>query len=245
MARQVRAHIEEAERLSVQDALTGLYNRRFLFSGGAKLLDAATRAGQPCACLMLDVDHFKRVNDTFGHLAGDQVLAHLAGLLAGGRAQVRPSRALWGRGVRRAVDRGRPGPRRGTGRTDTAPAGPDAVPGGRRASGGDGQHRRVRSPGAGWNSAKAPWTTCWPGRMRPCTRPRPPAATGSVHENASGGREGMIPCRPLRQRGPSASPLRIGACGFPFRGAGGNDSPRPPGGLLSFPFASTTIGNRP
>lgn len=83
MARQVRAHIEEAERLSVQDALTGLYNRRFLFSGGAKLLDAATRAGQPCACLMLDVDHFKRVNDTFGHLAGDQVLAHLAGLLAG------------------------------------------------------------------------------------------------------------------------------------------------------------------
>ncbi|MYL83760.1 diguanylate cyclase [Desulfovibrio aerotolerans] len=83
MACQMRGHIDAIERLSIQDALTGLNNRRFLFSGGLKLLSAALRAGQPCACLMLDVDHFKRVNDTFGHQAGDQVLAHLGRLLAG------------------------------------------------------------------------------------------------------------------------------------------------------------------
>ena len=83
MACQMRGHIDAIERLSVQDALTGLNNRRFLFSGGLKLLSAALRAGQPCACLMLDVDHFKRVNDTFGHQAGDQVLTHLGRLLAG------------------------------------------------------------------------------------------------------------------------------------------------------------------
>lgn len=84
MAREVRAHIEEAERLSVQDHLTGLYNRRFLYDGGAKLLLAAARAGRPCACLMIDVDHFKRVNDTYGHTVGDRVLAHVAGIIAGG-----------------------------------------------------------------------------------------------------------------------------------------------------------------
>lgn len=82
MAREVRNHIEETERLSVLDVLTGLYNRRFLFSGGAKLLDASVRAGRPCACLMLDVDHFKEVNDGHGHSAGDQVLAHVAGIIA-------------------------------------------------------------------------------------------------------------------------------------------------------------------
>ena len=80
MGRQVRGHIEEVERLSIQDALTGLHNRRFLFSGGAKLLYAAARANQACSCLMLDVDHFKRVNDIHGHQSGDQVLAQLAAL---------------------------------------------------------------------------------------------------------------------------------------------------------------------
>ncbi len=81
MAAQTRAHIEEVERISVQDALTVLYNRRFLFSSGAKLLAAAQRDGRPCACLMVDVDHFKSVNDTYGHAVGDTVLAHLAAIL--------------------------------------------------------------------------------------------------------------------------------------------------------------------
>lgn len=83
MACDVRGHIEAIEQLSVQDELTGLYNRRFLFSSGLKLVAAALRAGQPCCCLMFDVDHFKRVNDTFGHQAGDHVLSHIGALLAG------------------------------------------------------------------------------------------------------------------------------------------------------------------
>jgi len=82
MAREVRRHIEESERLGIQDPLTGLYNRRFLFAGGTKLVEAAQRAKRPCSCLMLDVDHFKRINDTYGHQTGDQALAHLAGIIA-------------------------------------------------------------------------------------------------------------------------------------------------------------------
>jgi diguanylate cyclase (GGDEF)-like protein len=78
MAREVRDQIEEAKRLGIQDPLTGLYNRRFLFDGGTKLLEASVRAGRSCSCLMLDVDHFKLVNDTYGHKTGDQVLVHLA-----------------------------------------------------------------------------------------------------------------------------------------------------------------------
>ncbi|WP_300163836.1 sensor domain-containing diguanylate cyclase [Solidesulfovibrio sp.] len=82
MAGEMRAHIDEVERISVEDALTGLYNRRFLFSGGLKLLEASLRANRPCSCLMLDVDYFKNVNDAFGHAAGDRALAHLARVLA-------------------------------------------------------------------------------------------------------------------------------------------------------------------
>ena len=82
MAEAAGTHIAEIERLSVQDALTGLYNRRFLFSSGTTLLAGAQRAGRPCACLMVDVDHFKAVNDKHGHNVGDRVLAHLGLILA-------------------------------------------------------------------------------------------------------------------------------------------------------------------
>lgn len=81
MAHDVRGHIEQVERLSIQDHLTGVYNRRFLYDGGTKMLLAFLRAARPCSCLMLDVDHFKVVNDTYGHRIGDQILAHLAGVL--------------------------------------------------------------------------------------------------------------------------------------------------------------------
>jgi diguanylate cyclase (GGDEF)-like protein len=82
MADEVRGHIEETERLSIQDHLTGLYNRRFLYAGGIKLLEASLRGERACSCLMLDVDHFKTINDTYGHTVGDQVLAHIAGVIA-------------------------------------------------------------------------------------------------------------------------------------------------------------------
>lgn len=72
---------EELERLSITDGLTGLSNRRRLM----EVLDVearrAKRHKRPFALVMLDVDHFKQVNDTHGHLAGDEVLKRLASLL--------------------------------------------------------------------------------------------------------------------------------------------------------------------
>lgn len=61
------------------DELTGLRNRRSFFGDAAVLLDAATAAGRPVSALMIDLDHFKAVNDRHGHAVGDTVLRELAG----------------------------------------------------------------------------------------------------------------------------------------------------------------------
>lgn len=65
-------------RSGITDALTGLYNRRYLQHRLVDELARARREGRPLACLMLDVDHFKPVNDRWGHQAGDRVLAQIA-----------------------------------------------------------------------------------------------------------------------------------------------------------------------
>jgi diguanylate cyclase len=70
-----------------RDVLTQLYNRRFLPTIMRRELSLARRQENQFAVLMIDVDHFKRVNDTHGHEAGDRVLQHIAALLmAHGRA---------------------------------------------------------------------------------------------------------------------------------------------------------------
>lgn len=66
---------------SVVDPLTGLFNRRYLENVLERECRRAVRAGRPLTVLMLDVDHFKNVNDTWGHDAGDLVLRELAGVL--------------------------------------------------------------------------------------------------------------------------------------------------------------------
>lgn len=66
-----------AEALADTDELTGLYNRRAFFNYGNKLVQQAQRARQPLAVIMFDVDHFKRVNDQWGHAAGDTALIAL------------------------------------------------------------------------------------------------------------------------------------------------------------------------
>ena len=63
------------------DPLTGLFNRRALDQALELAWQGHLRTRQPLSLLMVDVDHFKRVNDTHGHAAGDQVLVHLAALL--------------------------------------------------------------------------------------------------------------------------------------------------------------------
>ncbi len=69
---------EEAQRLSITDGLTGLWNYRYFTMTVAKEIERAARFGRPLALLMLDLDHFKRVNDTFGHQRGDEVLVEFA-----------------------------------------------------------------------------------------------------------------------------------------------------------------------
>ena len=69
---------QEVERLSVTDPLTGVNNFRHLSTMLAREMERATRFGHPLGVLMLDIDRFKPVNDTYGHAAGDAVLRELA-----------------------------------------------------------------------------------------------------------------------------------------------------------------------
>ncbi|MBP7586655.1 MAG: diguanylate cyclase [Thermoanaerobaculia bacterium] len=66
---------------SVRDPLTALFNRRYLEETLTREIDRARRKGSALTVAMTDLDHFKRLNDTWGHEAGDQVLRHFAGLL--------------------------------------------------------------------------------------------------------------------------------------------------------------------
>ncbi len=68
----------EVKRLATTDDLTGISNRRHFLQLGERLFETARRYGQPLSVLMLDVDHFKRVNDRHGHAVGDQVLRAIA-----------------------------------------------------------------------------------------------------------------------------------------------------------------------
>ena len=65
-------------RSGLTDFLTGFHNRRYLQSRLREELARAQRAKHPVVCLMIDVDHFKRINDQYGHLAGDAVLREVA-----------------------------------------------------------------------------------------------------------------------------------------------------------------------
>jgi two-component system cell cycle response regulator len=73
----VRVH-EEAQRLSLTDPLTGLWNYRYLRESLRREVERASRFGRMLTVLVLDLDHFKEVNDTYGHAAGDAVLSEFA-----------------------------------------------------------------------------------------------------------------------------------------------------------------------
>jgi diguanylate cyclase (GGDEF)-like protein len=77
----LRRKNEELETLSVTDGLTGLHNRRRLMESLTDEVRRSQRLKHTFSVLMVDVDHFKKYNDTFGHLAGDGVLARVAALL--------------------------------------------------------------------------------------------------------------------------------------------------------------------
>ena len=83
---QLRQRNVELDRMSRTDALTGLYNRRHLDEELVRQQSDANRHHDPLCVLLLDIDHFKKINDTFGHPAGDLVLCAFADRL---RAELR------------------------------------------------------------------------------------------------------------------------------------------------------------
>jgi two-component system cell cycle response regulator len=79
--RQARADREELERLANFDPLTGLYNRQAILGKLRELINRAKRYKEDFSLSMLDIDHFKKVNDRYGHLTGDEVLEKIAALI--------------------------------------------------------------------------------------------------------------------------------------------------------------------
>jgi diguanylate cyclase len=77
----LQALIDSLVDMSSRDALTGLANRRSFELSLAREIDRVARAGEPALLLALDIDHFKRVNDTHGHASGDLVLKAVAAAL--------------------------------------------------------------------------------------------------------------------------------------------------------------------
>jgi GGDEF domain-containing protein len=78
----LQALIDALVDVSSRDALTGLANRRSFELSLSREIDRVARSGEPALLLTLDIDHFKRVNDTHGHAAGDQVIRAVGRVLA-------------------------------------------------------------------------------------------------------------------------------------------------------------------
>jgi two-component system chemotaxis response regulator CheY len=81
---ELRKALAVAEGLATTDALTGLLNRRTILEQGNSAYEQSRRQGYPLSVIMADIDHFKRVNDGYGHQAGDRVLAAIADALTSG-----------------------------------------------------------------------------------------------------------------------------------------------------------------
>ncbi|RYB04959.1 PleD family two-component system response regulator [Lichenibacterium ramalinae] len=77
-ADRLREIMQASLQMAVTDPLTGLHNRRYLESHLGGLIDAAADGDKPLSLMILDIDHFKSVNDTYGHDAGDEVLKAFA-----------------------------------------------------------------------------------------------------------------------------------------------------------------------
>ncbi|MEM9676734.1 MAG: PleD family two-component system response regulator [Pseudomonadota bacterium] len=75
---QLRDNVQQTMEMAIKDPLTGLYNRRYFDTHMEALLDKACASGQALSLMVLDIDHFKMVNDTYGHQAGDEVLKTFA-----------------------------------------------------------------------------------------------------------------------------------------------------------------------
>ena len=77
-ADSLRDNVQASIEMAVVDMLTGLHNRRFFDTNFPTWVEQAARAGKPLCLMVLDIDHFKQVNDSYGHDAGDQILKSFA-----------------------------------------------------------------------------------------------------------------------------------------------------------------------
>jgi two-component system, cell cycle response regulator len=78
---KLKQRIHQLERLSIVDSLTGLYNKKYLYEFAKREIKRSDRLGLSASCIMMDIDHFKKINDKFGHPLADQILSELGTLL--------------------------------------------------------------------------------------------------------------------------------------------------------------------
>lgn len=93
--RQSDIERQRLEKITITDLLTGAFNRRYLTEETQGEIAKARRYGQKIGLLMLDIDHFKHINDQFGHVAGDQVLKELV-MRVKGQLREADTLARWG-----------------------------------------------------------------------------------------------------------------------------------------------------
>ena len=82
--RRLKEAVDRAEEIAMRDVLTGAYNRRHLLDVLRREISRAQRLSSPLAACLFDIDHFKRINDNWGHATGDLVLRHFATLAGTG-----------------------------------------------------------------------------------------------------------------------------------------------------------------
>ena len=78
---RLREHLEQVRREAMTDALTTLANRKALDEGLERACAEASKTGEPLTLAVIDIDHFKRFNDTWGHQTGDQVIRYVASVM--------------------------------------------------------------------------------------------------------------------------------------------------------------------
>lgn len=93
--RQLEELLAKVEVMAITDQLTGIYNRRRLETILAKEFKRAMRYNVPLACMMIDIDNFKKINDTYGHHTGDMVIKDIARIIADNAREI-DTVARWG-----------------------------------------------------------------------------------------------------------------------------------------------------
>ena len=94
--RQLEELLQKVEVMAITDPLTEIYNRRHFETIFKKEFARAVRYNIPLSCLMIDIDHFKRINDTFGHQIGDSVLKEISQIISSKLRKEIDTVARWG-----------------------------------------------------------------------------------------------------------------------------------------------------